>query len=127
MTSKNKNSYIETLIPLIILFVSTTGWYSLDYIGMKAFWIGFFILSFTYAFLILKDSRGNINIKKIIANKYNILLILYSIWISISYLYNYQGKSSLLYIFKVWFMIIFDVSFFSSTVSSLSPSTQAKF
>lgn len=107
MTSKNKNSYIETLIPIIILFVSTTGWYSLDYVGMKAFWIGFFVLSFTYAFLILKDFRGNIDIKKLVTNKYNILLILYSVWVSISYLYNYQGRGSLLYTFKIWFMIIF--------------------
>lgn len=109
MTSKSKKSYIETLIPIIILFVSTTGWYSLDYVGMKAFWIGFFLLSFTYAFLILKDFKWNTGIKRLVTNRYNIILILYTLWVSISYLYNYNGRGSLLYTFKVWFMIIFYV------------------
>ncbi|MBU5592425.1 O-antigen ligase family protein [Clostridium sp. MSJ-4] len=107
MVQQNKSKYINIIIPIIIVFVSTTGWYSLDYIGMKMFWAGFFILSFTYAFFILWNYKDNIKIKDIVTNKYNLLIGGYGLWLTISYLYNYQSRNTLLYVFKIWFMLGF--------------------
>lgn len=100
-----KSDVISYLVPFIIVFTSITGWYSLDYIGMNVFWGIFFLTSLAMLYLVFSSYKENISIKAFIKNKFNLVVLVYCLWLSISYLLNYQGKSSLLYIFKIWFMV----------------------
>lgn len=100
------NKLIDFIIAFIVVFSSTTGWYLLDYMGMKTFWGIFFICSSILMGLVFYNFKNEISIKAIFKSKFNIVVLIYFLWISFTYLANYQGKSSLLYIFKIWFIML---------------------
>lgn len=118
----NNEKKINNLFGVILLLSSTTGWYILDFIGMNKFWVAFILLSFYLSFLIIKylynykdillnNSSSNKRILKIFIknkfsnNKFFVILIIYLLWTSFTYLLNYTGIYTLLYMGKMWFII----------------------
>lgn len=120
---KNKNELLNTLIAIVVVLSSITGWYFLSITGINYFWGAFFLLSFAIFFIMVKYYGFNIitELKNFFKDKFNIILFVYLLWLSISYMANYQGKSTLLYIFKIWFILgiyLFLVIFYLKKINS---------
>jgi len=101
------NNILNTLIATVLVLCSVVGWYFLDLIGVNYFWVVFFVLSFAIFFIIFKKYKFNLKQEVILffKDKFNIILLTYLLWMSITYMVNYQGKSSILYIFKMCFIL----------------------
>ena len=105
--TKINNKVIDNLLALIVVFVSITGWYSLDYIGgMSMFWGIFILVSIAIFLLVVIKCNIKIEAREFFRKKFNILFLLYLTYMSISYLCNYQGMSTILYICKMWVIVI---------------------
>lgn len=104
--SERFDRIINFLLIFVIIFASTTGWNIIDLVGgMSVFWLIFISASLAMTLLILLNYGPKISLGGLFKNKLNILLLIYSIWMSFTYLVNYQGRSTLLYIFKMLFII----------------------
>lgn len=120
---KDNNDILNTLIAIVIVLSSITAWYFLSITGINYFWLAFFALSFAIFFIMVKKFGFNVKdeIKAFFKDKFNIILFAYLVWVSISYMANYQGKSTLLYIFKIWFilgMYLFMVVFYLKKINA---------
>mgnify|MGYP000858042028 CR=1 FL=1 len=104
---KDYNDIINTLIGIAIIMSSATAWYFFSITGINYFWLVFFAISLAIFAVLVKrfDFYIKHELKSFFKDKYNIILFTYMIWMSISYMANYQGKSTLLYIFKMWFIL----------------------
>jgi O-antigen ligase len=102
----NNCRFINGLIIFIILFTTSTGWHLLDDIlGMNMFWAVFITGSLLISVLVIRRFRKRISLESLIRDRLNILLLVYMVWMSLTYLVNYQGRSTLLYIFKMGFIL----------------------
>lgn len=106
MPNKSKlNNVIDFFIIVNLLFTSTTAWYFISAFGMNNYWIIFIALSLIITAAVLYVYRNKLSVKQLFKDKFNILLLIYMFWTAFTYLVNSGGKSSLLYIFKMWFII----------------------
>ena len=107
MTNLVKDNVINTLIAIVVTLSSVVGWYALNIVGVNYFWGIFFLLSFAILLIIMIKFRFNLidEVKLFFKDKFNIILFAYLLWISLTYMINYQGMSSILYIFKVWWIL----------------------
>ncbi|SHE71035.1 O-antigen ligase family protein [Clostridium fallax] len=113
--TEREKRVIDNLLAILVVFASITGWYSLDYIGMNKFWLIFILCSLVLMFLIIRFS-GGVNeliysIKEILTNKLNLIIGLLLIWTAITYFINYTGKGTLLYVIKMWFLVVIYILF----------------
>lgn len=101
---KDNNDILNTLISIVVVLTSITAWYFLTITGINYFWGAFLLLSLVILFMIVKKYKFNVihEIKASFKDKFNMILLVYLVWISISYMANYQGKSTILYIIKIW-------------------------
>ena len=107
LTNLVKDNVINTLIAIVVTLSSVVGWYALNIVGVNYFWGIFFLLSFAILLIIMIKFRFNLidEVKLFFKDKFNIILFAYLLWISLTYMINYQGMSSILYIFKVWWIL----------------------
>lgn len=104
-----KKKYIDNLIAIIVIFSSLTGWYNLDYIGMNKFWGVFIIFTIVMGMFIIQYGRkyGLKNNYNVIYSKQTLIIILYLVWMTATYLINQFNPESILYSGKMWFIILF--------------------
>ncbi|WP_040213677.1 O-antigen ligase family protein [Clostridium polynesiense] len=127
---------INNLFGAILILSSATGWYTLDYFGMNKFWLVFILLSAIFSFLVLKHqyvstskkgdypSQGALTASKtspfdILKNiffdyKFIFFLLAYLLWITLTYFVNYTGLSTILYVGKMWFLVLIYIVLLSS-------------
>lgn len=125
--TSSRNNLIENLIVFLMIFTSVTGWYMIDYVGMKFFWAVYFIAAFGIIFSVVKNYRSELNIKTIFGNKYNLVGFIYLLWNTVTYLLNYNGKTTILYIIKMWFLIILFLLLVSVYMKNCSAEDNKKF
>lgn len=122
-----QNKVVDNLITFVVIFTSITGWYTLEYIGMNFFW-GIYLFSLgVVACLIIKENKKQLNIKDIFSKKYNVVVFIYLLWTTLTYLINYQGKSSILYIFKIWVLVITFLCLLSIHIDNYTEEGKKKF
>ncbi|TDT50829.1 O-antigen ligase family protein [Fonticella tunisiensis] len=103
--SSINHKIIDALLIVALLFSSVTGWYTLDYIGMNLFWGVFILLSMVIFCLIIARCGFKAVIDGLFRSKFNFVVAAYLLWTAFTYLINGGGKSTLLYIFKMWFIV----------------------
>jgi hypothetical protein len=99
------NNLIDALIIFNLLFTSTTAWYFISGFGMNNYWIIFIALSLIFTAVILYVYRQEISINTMLKDKFNVFILIYMLWTAFTYFVNSEGKSTFLYIFKMWFII----------------------
>lgn len=117
-----KNRIVDNLYIFVIILSSITGLTLVDFIGMNVFWGVFILTSLIICYLILKKVSFKWMVKSFLEEKFNIILIVYLAWMALSYLVNYQGKSTLLYIFKMYFILIIYLCMFYVYLKDLDES-----
>lgn len=125
--SKNYDTFAEALIIFVILLSSTTGWYLIDFLGMSYFWLIFIGSTFLIVYLFYRKINILDYFKNFFKNKLNIIIILYLVWISITYLVNFIGKSSILYIGKAWVLVSVYLIISQAYFNNLSKDRKYKF